>query len=82
MNVDTQANVYRKVFIREALTWRTLSHHNVLPFLGIYQNAARPDIACLVSPFMEHGTLSEWRSNKNPGVPEVKARVRSLCLLP
>jgi hypothetical protein len=78
VNIDTRAKVYQKVFIREALTWRTLSHLNLLPFLGIYQNSAGPGITCLVSPFMEHGTLSEWRSNKNPGVPEVKTRVRSL----
>lgn len=74
----TRVNVYPKAFVREALIWRTLSHHYVLPFLGIYQDPTGPSIMCLVSPFMEHGTLSGWRSEKNLAVPEVETRVRSL----
>jgi len=63
----------QKVFVREALTWRTLSHDYVLPLLGIYQ--AGPGAVCLVSPFMENGTLHDWRHDKSPGVPEIEIRV-------
>ncbi|KAF8348488.1 kinase-like domain-containing protein [Amanita rubescens] len=64
-----------QVFVREALTWRTLSHDYVLPFLGIYQDSAGSGVICLVSPFMENGTLHDWRHDKNPGVPEIEIRI-------
>ncbi|KIL63432.1 hypothetical protein M378DRAFT_79770, partial [Amanita muscaria Koide BX008] len=53
-----------KNFLREALTWRSLSHESVLPFLGIYEEGEGEMF--LVSPFMKNGTLSQWRSNHNP----------------
>ena len=54
--------------------WRTLSHDYVLPFWGIYQDPTGSDAICLVSPFLENGTLNDWRHNKNPGVPEIEIR--------
>jgi hypothetical protein len=72
----------QKVFVREALTWRTLSHDYILPFLGIYQDPAGSGAMCLVSPFMENGTLNDWRHDKDPGVPEVEIRasLSDFCL--
>ncbi|KIL53938.1 hypothetical protein M378DRAFT_44393, partial [Amanita muscaria Koide BX008] len=45
-----------KAFLQEALTWRTLSHKYILPFLGIFVDSSESFFS-LVSPFMENGTL-------------------------
>ena len=62
----------RKPFIREVLTWRTLSHDYVLPFVGTYEDSG---FIHLVSPFMENGTLGNWRDEKNPTASEVEMKV-------
>ncbi|KAJ7902954.1 kinase-like domain-containing protein [Mycena leptocephala] len=46
-----------KVFKREALILRQLSHPNILPFLGLYYLENR---LCLISPWMENGNLAEF----------------------
>ncbi|KZP04035.1 kinase-like protein [Athelia psychrophila] len=47
-------------FAREAVTWRQLSHPNVLPFYGVYHlNTASPRV-CLVCPWMEQGNVVEY----------------------
>ncbi|KAF8632299.1 hypothetical protein AX15_001950 [Amanita polypyramis BW_CC] len=57
---------------REALTWKTLSHVNILPLLGIYKDKYDD---MLVSPLMDSGTLSGWREDTNPSVSEIERRV-------
>ncbi|KAF8626480.1 hypothetical protein AX17_006536 [Amanita inopinata Kibby_2008] len=60
-------------FRREALTWRTLSHEYILPFLGIFEE--NESFIGIVSPFMENGTLWTWRGEMNPSVSEIGQRI-------
>ncbi|KAK0447367.1 kinase-like domain-containing protein [Desarmillaria tabescens] len=53
--------VLRKIR-REAIIWGQCDHPNVLPFYGIYRDAA-PFSYCLVSPFMANGSLRQYLSN-------------------
>jgi serine/threonine protein kinase len=46
---------------REALTWKRLEHKNVLPFIGVDAKSF-PICVCMVSPWMDHGTLSQFVS--------------------
>ena len=59
-----------------ALVWGSLSHENILPLLGIYDATANGQGSgfFVVTPYMEHGTLREWRREVNP--PGVKIRDR------
>ena len=63
-----------KHLCREVLTWRTLSHKYVLPFMGIYADASQSFLG-LVSPFMNNGTLSDWRLTCKPTGSEIEQRV-------
>ena len=60
--------------LREFMTWRQLSHPNVLPFYGIY---FLEDILetrfCLVSPWMEHGNIVEFLARRNRMAPYTDA---------
>ncbi|KAJ7619423.1 kinase-like domain-containing protein [Roridomyces roridus] len=44
---------------REALVWKDLRHPNILKFIGIDRDSF-PDSLCLVSPWMEHGTVLNY----------------------
>ncbi|KAF8334388.1 kinase-like domain-containing protein [Amanita rubescens] len=59
-------------FCREALTWATLKHEFVLSFLGIYE---QQEEMFLISPYMENGTLAQWRKNAKPSVNETWERI-------
>ncbi|KAF8338652.1 kinase-like domain-containing protein [Amanita rubescens] len=65
-------------FYREALMWAMLKHEFVLSFLGIYK---QQEEMFLVSPYMENGTLAQWRRNANPSVTETWKRVRLSLLI-
>ncbi|KAH6908848.1 TKL/TKL-ccin protein kinase [Coprinopsis sp. MPI-PUGE-AT-0042] len=54
---------FLKVFCREAALWSQLKHMNVLPFYGIYKLQDTHERICLVSPWMENGTLREYLSS-------------------
>jgi serine/threonine protein kinase len=48
----------------EALVWRQLQHPSILPFLGIDSATfAETGYLCLVSPWMERGTLKGYMNN-------------------
>ncbi|KAJ6554016.1 kinase-like domain-containing protein [Mycena vulgaris] len=49
----------RLTFCREALVWRELHHPNILRFIGISRESF-PASLCMVSPWMEHGTVLEY----------------------
>ncbi|KAJ7353601.1 kinase-like domain-containing protein [Mycena albidolilacea] len=49
----------RLKFCREALVWKDLHHPNILPFLGIDRDSF-PSSLCMVSPWMEHGTVTNY----------------------
>ncbi|KAF7316135.1 Kinase-like protein [Mycena indigotica] len=53
------AHRQRLRFLREALVWRDLHHPFILPLLGI-DNESFPLSLCLVSPWMEHGTVVKY----------------------
>ena len=62
----------RKDFLWEAIAWRSLSHRFILPCLGIYEEKSQ---LFLVSPFMENGTLTQWRREQERGVTEINNMV-------
>ncbi|KIM71892.1 hypothetical protein PILCRDRAFT_82369 [Piloderma croceum F 1598] len=49
-----------QAFSYEAVTWRQLSHPNVLPFYGIHHLYDNPARVCLVSPWMGHGRVTQF----------------------
>ncbi|KAJ7353599.1 kinase-like domain-containing protein [Mycena albidolilacea] len=49
----------RLKFCREALVWKDLHHPHILPFLGIDRDTF-PSSLCMVSPWMEHGTVTNY----------------------
>ncbi|KIL54139.1 hypothetical protein M378DRAFT_174425 [Amanita muscaria Koide BX008] len=67
-----------KAFLQEALTWRTLSHKYILPFIGIFVESSQSFFS-LVAPFMENGTLRDWRRNMTPSIPEIKKRIQEVA---
>lgn len=44
-------------FYKEVVLWRRLAHKNILPFLGISTDVAK---FCLISPWMENGSIAEY----------------------
>ncbi|KAF8710136.1 hypothetical protein AX14_013425 [Amanita brunnescens Koide BX004] len=59
-------------FCREVLAWRSLSHPYILPLLGIFERESQ---IFFVSPYMENGTLANWRKSNKPGVKEIRQRI-------
>ena len=59
--------------LRQAIAWRSLSHRFILPLLGVYQGKSE---LSLVSPFMENGTLTQWRRKQERGAIEIHRMVR------
>ena len=53
--------------------WGSLKHKFVLPFLGIDEH--EDGTAFLISPYMEKGTLAQWRKQSNLSVSEIEERV-------
>jgi serine/threonine protein kinase len=68
---------------REALLWRQLSHPHILPFLGIdTETFASRNALCLVSPWMQHGTLKQYVTSPSYNVDNDQSRlVILLCLM-
>ncbi|KAJ7269797.1 hypothetical protein C8J57DRAFT_1607675 [Mycena rebaudengoi] len=46
-------------FCREALAWQHLRHPYILPLIGIDRDSFPPSL-CVVSPWMEHGTVLKY----------------------
>ncbi|KAJ7778423.1 kinase-like domain-containing protein, partial [Mycena metata] len=62
---EVDFNVRRRIhyeFCREALVWKDLLHPHILPFLGIDLDNF-PAHLCLVSPWMENGTVLNYFEN-------------------
>ena len=58
--------------------WAMLKHDFVLSFLGIYK---QQNEMFLVSPYMENGTLAQWRKNAKPSIAQTCQRVWLTVLL-
>jgi serine/threonine protein kinase len=50
---------FTQEFCREALVWQHLQHPHILPLIGI-DCESFPTSLCMVSPWMEHGTVLEY----------------------
>ncbi|KDQ56250.1 hypothetical protein JAAARDRAFT_306463 [Jaapia argillacea MUCL 33604] len=49
-----------KVLYREAIIWRSLSHENILPLVGIDAGSQSPCPCILVSPWMDNGNVNDY----------------------
>ncbi|KAG2017855.1 TKL/TKL-ccin protein kinase [Coprinopsis cinerea AmutBmut pab1-1] len=58
----TKASVITKAVLHEVVIWCQLVHRNVLPFLGIHES--EEGWISLVSPWMRHGSLPRYLSQK------------------
>ncbi|KAF5315565.1 hypothetical protein D9611_004734 [Ephemerocybe angulata] len=47
-------------FCTEAILWSHLAHDNVLPFYGIHRLEGEAGRICLISPWMENGSIGEY----------------------
>ncbi|KAF8172841.1 kinase-like domain-containing protein [Mycena galopus ATCC 62051] len=56
----------RLKFCREALVWKELHHPHILPCLGI-DGDSFPSSLCMVSPWMEHGTVMNYLKEHSHG---------------
>ncbi|KAF5355815.1 hypothetical protein D9756_003687 [Leucocoprinus leucothites] len=54
-----------QIFVKEAMLWGQLHHPNIAPFYGIYHLDESRGRICLVSPWMERGSLIDYL-NANP----------------
>ncbi|KAJ7651241.1 kinase-like domain-containing protein [Roridomyces roridus] len=66
-----------KVFGREALTWRQLSHPNILPFYGLYTYNQK---LCLVSPWMDNGHVRDFLKNSGWNIDHVHSLILDVAL--
>ncbi|KAJ6551307.1 kinase-like domain-containing protein [Mycena capillaripes] len=66
---DSDVEDILKQFGREAVIWRQLCHPNVLPFFGLYRLELETRL-CLVSPWMENGTITKFLAKNNPSNTE------------
>ncbi|KAF8345291.1 kinase-like domain-containing protein [Amanita rubescens] len=58
--------------------WGSLKHKFVLPFLGIDEH--EDGTAYLIFPYMEKGTLAQWRKQANPSGSEIEERMLEVAL--
>jgi len=55
-----------RTLLREFITWRQLSHPNVLPFYGVhFVKDTLETRFCLVSPWMDNGNVVEFLARRN-----------------
>jgi len=57
-----------KEFSSEAVTWRQLSHPNVLPFYGVFHLDRDPPKLCLACPWMKNGNVVDFLASCNSDV--------------
>jgi serine/threonine protein kinase len=65
---------------REALLWRQLHHPYILAFLGV-DTETFPSRMCLVSPWMQQGTLEQYIMSPSYVVSSDRSRLVRLLLL-
>ncbi|KAJ3563661.1 hypothetical protein NP233_g8798 [Leucocoprinus birnbaumii] len=56
----SKSQKFLKSFMREIVIWGQLEHPNILPFYGVYHLDNAEQRICLVSPWMENGTLVDF----------------------
>ncbi|KAJ7722889.1 kinase-like domain-containing protein, partial [Mycena maculata] len=60
---------------REALACRRLHHASVLEFLGIDNKTFPEPYTCLISPFLQNGTIMKYRNENGPRHISITRRV-------
>lgn len=74
LNLD-DIEAMRQKHCREALIWQHLSHPNLLTFIGIDNKTFHPT-PCLVSPWMENGTVMSYlRKHQGVNVAQLLSEV-------
>ncbi|KAG6855286.1 hypothetical protein H0H87_005491 [Tephrocybe sp. NHM501043] len=73
---STEIEHFLKQVCREAILWGQLSHPNILPLYGLYRFGAQ---ICLVSPWMEAGSVSQFLKS-NPDAPCVQLVKINACI--
>jgi hypothetical protein len=70
------------VVCKEALLWRQLDHPYILPFIGVdAETFASRGMLCLVSPWMEQGTIKQYIMSPSYIVNRDRCRLVRLLLL-
>jgi len=75
--VDERFKVH-KMLCNEALMWKQLNHQHILPFIGL-DSRTFPGFICMVSPWMEHGTIIRHIKNTNPSAGEMDRYVSEIA---
>ncbi|KAJ6588778.1 kinase-like domain-containing protein, partial [Mycena capillaripes] len=60
---DVEQRRIRLQFCREALVWQHLQHPFILPFIGMDRETFPSGSLCMVSPWMENGTVLRYLSD-------------------
>jgi serine/threonine protein kinase len=68
-------STYLQRLCREILLWQSLDHPHVLPFIGV-DSSSFDSMICMVSPWMHHGSLLDYRTQRNITSTEINALVR------
>ena len=63
---------------KEALLWKDLIHPHVLPFLGL-DIEAFPGFICMVSPWMQYGTVVTYVHDTNASANDATRLVCGTC---
>jgi serine/threonine protein kinase len=52
--------MFLQLLCREALVWQGLRHKYILPLIGIDRESFLPSSFCMVSPWMNNGTVLKY----------------------
>ncbi|KAG8871283.1 hypothetical protein FRB97_008823, partial [Tulasnella sp. 331] len=74
--IPSEAATAKRRFVREAKTWSSLKHCNILPFYGLMEIS---DEMYLVSPWMDYGDLSRFLRERMAFLEAVPS-VQRTCL--
>jgi serine/threonine protein kinase len=71
-----------KILCKEAILWRQLQHPHILNFLGVdAETFASRNSLCMVSPWMNRGTLKEFINSSSYEIESDRDRLVRKTLL-
>ncbi|KAF8189091.1 kinase-like domain-containing protein [Mycena galopus ATCC 62051] len=76
---DADPSVSYKALSREALACRRLRHPSVLEFLGIDNKTFPEPHFCLLSPFLQNGTIMQYRQKLGPANIFIDSRILEIA---
>ena len=65
-------------FCREVITWKRLSHPNILPLIGVMMDDKE---YAMVAPWMDNGNIMEFL-RENPQANSLKLARTIFCFIP